>query len=229
MITVNVDLGDRAYPIHIGAGLIGRTQDRLATGLAIKSPIDDAVKYFQAKSLSDRASDLSERKDGIDQGVSTLETVIKATEGIEKLVELNMQAARNTLEENAAHAKAVLSAKGPQELAALQTEYVKPAQEKALAYGRQVYDIAASTQAEVSKLAEAQLATAKEKFTELVDQAAEKAPKGSESAVAAVKTAMANADAAFESVQKAARQAVSLAETNLKTLSETAAKATGRR
>ena len=123
----------------------------------------------------------------------------------------------------------VLSAKGPQELAALQTEYVKPAQEKALAYGRQVYDIAASTQAEVSKLAEAQLATAKEKFTELVDQAAEKAPKGSESAVAAVKTAMANADAAFESVQKAARQAVSLAETNLKTLSETAAKATGRR
>lgn len=153
----------------------------------------------------------------------------KAFESIEKLVELNMQAARNTLEENAAHAKAVLSAKGPQELAALQTEYVKPAQEKALSYGRQVYDIAASTQAEVSKLAEAQLATAKEKFTELVDQAAEKAPKGSESAVAAVKTAMANADAAFESVQKAARQAVSLAETNLKTLSETAAKATGRR
>ena len=150
----------------------------------------------------------------------------KAFESIEKLVELNMQAARSTLEENAAHAKAVLSAKGPQELAALQTEYVKPAQEKALAYGRQVYDIAASTQAEVSKLAEAQLATAKEKFTELVDQAAEKAPKGSENAVAMVKTAMANADAAFESVQKAARQAVSLAETNLKTLGETAAKAT---
>ncbi|NRT54313.1 phasin family protein [Sphaerotilus uruguayifluvii] len=150
----------------------------------------------------------------------------KAFESIEKLVELNMQAARSTLEENAAHAKAVLSAKGPQELAALQTEYVKPAQEKALAYGRQVYDIAASTQAEVSKLAEAQLTAAKEKFTELVDQAAEKAPKGSENAVAMVKTAMANADAAFESVQKAARQAVSLAETNLKTLGETAAKAT---
>lgn len=68
------------------ASLIGRTQDRLSTGLAVKSPIDDAVKYFQAKSLSDRASDLSERKDGIDQGVSTLETVIKATDGIEKLV-----------------------------------------------------------------------------------------------------------------------------------------------
>lgn len=26
MITVNVDLGERAYPIHIGADLIGRTE-----------------------------------------------------------------------------------------------------------------------------------------------------------------------------------------------------------
>src|SRR5476649_450803 len=26
MITVNVELGDRAYPIHIGAGLIARTE-----------------------------------------------------------------------------------------------------------------------------------------------------------------------------------------------------------
>jgi 3-dehydroquinate synthetase len=26
MITVNVELGERAYPIHIGAGLIGRTE-----------------------------------------------------------------------------------------------------------------------------------------------------------------------------------------------------------
>ena len=158
-----------------------------------------------------------------------VELTHKAFASIEKLVELNMQAARSSLEQTAEQARAVLAVKGPQELVALQSDFVKPAQEKALAYGRQVYDIAASTQAEVSKLAEAQLATAKEKFTELVDQAAEKAPKGSESAVAAVKTAMANADAAFESVQTAARQAVSLAETNLKTLSETAAKATGRR
>jgi flagellin len=89
-VATNVTLSSTArtnlLALQNTAGLIGRTQDRLSTGLAIKSPIDDAVKYFQAKSLSDRASDLSERKDGIDQGVSTLETVIKATDGIEKLV-----------------------------------------------------------------------------------------------------------------------------------------------
>ncbi|WP_316977879.1 flagellin N-terminal helical domain-containing protein [Shumkonia mesophila] len=66
--------------------LINRTQGRLSTGLAIASPVDDAVKYFQAKSLSDRASDLAARKDGIDQGVSALTTALKATDAIEDLV-----------------------------------------------------------------------------------------------------------------------------------------------
>ena len=89
-MATNVTLSSTArtnlLSIQNTSSLIGRTQDRLSTGLAIKSPIDDAVKYFQAKSLSDRASDLSERKDGIDQGVGALEATIKATEGIEKLV-----------------------------------------------------------------------------------------------------------------------------------------------
>lgn len=89
-MATNVTLSSTArtnlLSIQNTASLIGRTQDRLSTGLAIKSPIDDAVKYFQAKSLSDRASDLTERKDGIDQGVQALEATVKATEGMEKLV-----------------------------------------------------------------------------------------------------------------------------------------------
>lgn len=148
----------------------------------------------------------------------------KAFESIEKLVQLNMQAARDSLEQTAEQAKAVLTVKGPQELVALQAELIKPAQEKAMAYGRQVCDIATSTQAEVTKLAETQIAAAKDKFSALVEEAAKNAPQGSESAVAAVKTAMANANAAFDSVQKAAKQAVAQAETNLKSLGETAEK-----
>ena len=67
-------------------------------------------------------------------------------------------------------------------------------------------------------------------FSNAVSDVASGSPSGAgANARHSAQTAMANADAAFESVQKAARQAVSLAETNLKTLSETAAKATGRR
>ena len=39
--------------------LIARTQERLSTGLKVNSAIDDAIAYFQAKSLTDRAGDLA--------------------------------------------------------------------------------------------------------------------------------------------------------------------------
>ncbi len=66
--------------------LIDRTQGRLSTGLAVANPVDNAVKYFQAKSLNERASDLSERKSNVDQGISTLEAALKAADAIENLV-----------------------------------------------------------------------------------------------------------------------------------------------
>jgi len=65
--------------------LIDRTQNRLSTGLEVASPIDDAISFFQARSLSDRAGDLNARKDGIDQGVSALEATLAATDAIEDL------------------------------------------------------------------------------------------------------------------------------------------------
>jgi len=86
-ITLSASVRGNLLSLQNTANLIGRTQDRLSTGLAINSPIDDAVKYFQAKSLSSRATDLTERKDKIDQGISALETVIEATDAIEDLVQ----------------------------------------------------------------------------------------------------------------------------------------------
>lgn len=68
------------------SGFIDRTQKRLSTGLAVSSPVDDAVKFFQAKSLSDRATDLLDRKSAVDQGVQALNTSLKAAEAIEDLV-----------------------------------------------------------------------------------------------------------------------------------------------
>jgi len=146
----------------------------------------------------------------------------QAFKGIEQLVELNMQAARSSIDDSVEKAKAALGAKDPQEFMTSLQANLQPAQDKAVAYGRQVADIAAATQAEVSKLAEAQVKAVQEQFQSLVDTAVKNAPAGSESAVAAVKSAIANTTAAFDSVQKAAKQAASAAEANFKQLSATA-------
>ena len=66
--------------------LIDRTQGRLSTGLKVASAIDDPVSFFQAKSLNDRASDFTEKKDGIDQGLSSVTSAVDGIEGIENIV-----------------------------------------------------------------------------------------------------------------------------------------------
>jgi len=149
----------------------------------------------------------------------------KAFEGVEKLVELNLQVAKAALGEVADNTRAVLSVKDAQELLALQATMLQPAAEKAASYSRHLYDIAAATQAEVAKVAETQLADAQKNFASTVDAALKNAPAGSENAVALVKSAMAAANNAYESVSKAAKQAADVAEANFTAVTNTAVKA----
>lgn len=149
----------------------------------------------------------------------------KAFEGVEKLVELNLQVAKASLGEVAETAKATLSVKDAQELLSLQAGLLQPAAEKAAAYSRHLYDIAASTNAEVTKVAEVQLADAQKQFMASVDSAVKNAPAGTESAVALVKSAISAANNAYESAHKAAKQAAEVAEANFQAVTSTAVKA----
>ena len=150
----------------------------------------------------------------------------KAFEGVEKLVELNVQATKAALAETANNAQAVMGVKDAQELLALQASMVQPLAEKTAAYSRHLYDIAQSAGAEISKTFEGQTAEAQKKFADLVESATQNAPAGSETAVTMMKSAMTAANTAFESVQKAVKQAGDMAETNFNTVSESALSAT---
>ena len=150
----------------------------------------------------------------------------KAFEGVEKLVELNLQVAKATLAEGADTAMAALSVKDAQELLNLQASLLQPTAEKAAAYSRHVYEILAGTNAEVTKVAEANLADGQKKVLALVDSAVKNAPAGTESAVAMMKSAVAAANNAYESVHKAAKQAAEVAEANFQAVTTTAVKAT---
>ncbi len=161
---------------------------------------------------------------------ATLETLFglttKAFEGVEKLVELNMQVAKTSLTEASETATAALSVKDAQELLALQAGLLQPAAEKAAAYSRHVYDIVAGTSASFSKAAEASLADSQQQMLSVVDNAVKNAPPGTENAVALVKSAMAAANNAYESMHKAAKQATEVAEANFQAMSNTAVNAT---
>jgi flagellin len=66
---------------------LGTTQNHLATGLSVASALDDAVKFFQSQTLGNRASDLSLRKNAIDQGISSLTAATNATQSAVSVLE----------------------------------------------------------------------------------------------------------------------------------------------
>ena len=138
----------------------------------------------------------------------------KAFEGVEKIIELNLTASKAALAETREHAKAMLSVKDAQDLIALQSALLQPLAEKSAAYSRHLYDIASGSSAEFSKAFEGQASEAQKKFLEFVDSTAKNAPVGSESAVAAMRSAVMAANNALESVQQAVKQATDVAESN---------------
>lgn len=86
-VTLSVAVRQNLLSLQGTTDLISRTQNRLSTGLRVSSPIDDPVSYFQAKGLNDRASDFQEKKDSIDQGISSLTAATDAIDAIESLVQ----------------------------------------------------------------------------------------------------------------------------------------------
>jgi phasin family protein len=149
----------------------------------------------------------------------------KAFEGVEKMVELNLSVAKAALDESANNTQAALSVKDAQELLAMQANLFQPLAEKTAAYSRHLYDIASGTGNEFTKAFEAQSAAAQKQLAALVETSTQNAPAGSEQAVAIMKGALTAANSAYESVQKAVKQATDMAESNLAAMTQTVAAA----
>jgi phasin family protein len=133
----------------------------------------------------------------------------------EKLVDLNLAAAKAMMEETAEKAQALMSVKDVQELVALTGGFAQPAVEKLVSYNRTVYSIASGAGAEVSKIVETQIADGNKKVSEMIEFAAKNAPAGAEPAVSLVKSALAAANTAYDTFSKAAKQAVEMVESNV--------------
>jgi phasin family protein len=149
-----------------------------------------------------------------------------AFDGFQKLVELNLQAGRSILAESHDHVRKPPSADDPQALAALQARLIQPTAEKVQSYSRQIFAIAAAAQTEFAKLAEAQYEAHNHRVQTLVDNIAQRAPVGSEAAVAALKSTINATNGLYKAAQRTSQNAVEVAESNFNTVVATAWKAT---
>lgn len=129
-------------------------------------------------------------------------------EGVGKLAELNMQATRATLAETLDLAQKAPSVKETEQWLALQNSLAALAAEKIQAWSRQAFDIVAATQADLVRCAHAQWEAQVRQARTQVEGLAKSAPAGSEAAVAALDQAITAANALYETLEQAGRQAV---------------------
>ena len=85
-INLSAAIRDSLQSLQQAQSLINTTQNDLGTGLSVNNAVDNSVAYFQASALSDRASDFSNKKSTIDQGISSLSNALVGITGIQGLV-----------------------------------------------------------------------------------------------------------------------------------------------
>ncbi|MEA3119605.1 MAG: hypothetical protein QOI13_2875 [Paraburkholderia sp.] len=135
----------------------------------------------------------------------------KVIEGLQNLSELNLQALRSTLAEIHEHAVKSAVAREPQQWLALQTSVPAQMAEKAQAYGRQLCEIASTTQAEFARLAYVPFQAYGYGGQTVVREAAKTPPADPQNALAAWIAASASF---YETLQKTGQQTLEVARSN---------------
>jgi len=156
---------------------------------------------------------------------SLLSLTNTALASAERIAALNLNTARSVMEDSVSSAKAIMGAKDVQEALSIQASLAQPSVEKAVAYSRSVYEISAQTQEELSKMVEGQFGEFQKTVAGLLDKAAKSAPAGSDVAVAAVQSAIAAANSAFDNMRKVAQQVTDMAQNNMAAATSATAKA----
>lgn len=137
-------------------------------------------------------------------------------ESAERVLALQLSYAKATLGDATRAARAATGTQDVQQLFALRTQAAEAALTQLMGYSRGLYEVASETQAEVARIAEERLAELQRTVAESVEEAARNAPAGSDVAIAAMKSSLAAATTAFDTLNKAARHAASFADAGVK-------------
>ena len=97
-ITLSSAVRNNLLSLQNTAALLGKTQERLATGLKVNSALDEPTAFFTAASLNSRAGDLSRLLDSVGNAVQTVAAADNGISAITKLVESAQASARQALQ-----------------------------------------------------------------------------------------------------------------------------------
>jgi flagellin len=86
-ITLSGGMRSNLVNLQLTSALQARSSERLATGKRVNSAIDDPTAFFAAQSYTNRANDLSTRKDAMGEAIQTIKAANDGVTGITALIE----------------------------------------------------------------------------------------------------------------------------------------------
>ena len=146
---------------------------------------------------------------------STLSYAQASIASAEQLLKLNLDAARNSLEQAGKNTRELLSISDPQELVQLRAKIAQMNMQQTASYAQNIYEIVSQTQALLTKLAEAQYSRLNQEATAGVEQPTMGAP-GADVAATTVKATLAATNAMMDNLNRATKQFAELSEASIK-------------
>jgi flagellin len=98
-VTLSKAVRNSLLNLQSTAEAMGKTQQRLATGLRVNSALDNPTNYFTAQSLNARSGDLGNLLDSVSNAIQTVEAADNGIKAITKLVQTAQSTARQALQD----------------------------------------------------------------------------------------------------------------------------------
>jgi len=149
-----------------------------------------------------------------------------AISGVERLTAINLAASRDFFNNTVTNTQQLLAAKDAGAVAKLNSALAQPGVEKAVDYSRNVYDLVAQMQKEITSVLEAQYSTFTKNASSAVEKATANTPVGGDVFAATMKSMLGASTKAFDSLTSMAKQLSDIAEANVQVATKTAGKTT---
>ena len=128
-------------------------------------------------------------------------------ENSQRIMEIQVTAAKSLFEEGVHNAKAMSAVKDPKDMMNLRANYAQTTTEKMLSCAREIAEITATTQAEFGKLVGEQLTSGSQDMFEAMQKMFKGMPISDQNAMGAMQTAMDTTRSAFEQMTRASAEA----------------------
>jgi phasin family protein len=159
---------------------------------------------------------------------STLTYAQASLSSAEQMLKLNLDAARNSLEQAGKNTRDLLSISDPQELVQLRTKIAQANMQQTASYAQNIYEIVSQTQALLTKLNEEQFARLNKEAAAGAEKLSKGAP-GADVAATTIKSTLAATNAMMENLNRATKQFAELSEASIKTATAGIFKSTGKK